>query len=257
MDRAKPSAHLSLILPCYNGGPYLEKNILRLAEFFSRAPVTTELLVVDDGSTDDTRAILQRLLPGLPSLTVLHNPRNLGKGYSVRHGVRECSGRFVIFTDSDLPYEMNNLRTMLDRLQEGAQVVVANRQAPDSLLTVKGEVARYVERRHRSSVLFNSLVRNLFGLGIHDTQAGLKGFRREAAQRIFERVRTNSYLFDVEIFIVAKKLGIAIEEIPIHLICDSDYTTVHQLRYLSSLVRELMRIKSLELRGAYDAQPWI
>lgn len=255
MEHQKPSAHLSLILPCYNGAPYIEGNLLRLAEFFSHLPVTLELMVVNDGSTDGTAEILERLRPGLPSLVALHNPQNRGKGYSVRRGVASCSGRFVIFTDSDLPYELSNVQTVLHRLQRGAQIVVANRESPESLLTVKGQVANYIQRRHHTSVLFNSVVRGLFGLQIHDTQAGLKGFQREAALRVFERVHTDSYLFDVEIFVAARKLAIPIEEIPIHLICESDYTTIPRFRYFFSVVPELLHIKSLERRGAYDAAP--
>jgi len=240
------------VLPCYNGGPYLEQNLQRFQKFLGSLEMSWELVVVDDGSSDETAAVLQRLESTMPGLVVLRNGRNMGKGYAVRNGVLHCSGRLVMFTDPDMTYAWENVGTLLDRLRAGCRMVVANRRLPDSVYTVKNELVRYVYRRHRTGLLFNLLIRLLFGLKHTDTQSGLKGFPREVAMAIFERVHTHGYLFDVEVFIVAKKLGLKVEEIPVHLTYETDYTTVKQIRYFFQLVPELIQIKSLELRGAYN-----
>ncbi|HET6464433.1 MAG TPA: glycosyltransferase [Nitrospiria bacterium] len=246
---------LSVIVGCYNESANLETNIIELAQFLDGLKRSYELLVVDDGSLDNSVAILRDLEQKVPGLVVLRNPKNMGKGFSIRNGILNCSGKYIIFTDSDMAYAQTNVRTVLERLESGCPVVVGNRRLPDSVYTVNNRLVRYVYRRHFLGTAFNLVIRRLFGITTHDTQSGLKGFQRQVAERIFERIYTDGFLFDVEVFVRAKRLGIPIEEIPVHLTYSSDASTVRQLRSFFTILPELMRIKMLDLRGAYDSPP--
>lgn len=254
LQRMKPpSKDLSVILGCYNADRYLEENTLGLGRFLDTLDRSYELLFVEDGSQDSSLAILRRLEKSCPHLTVLRNPRNMGKGFSIRNGVLNSSGNYIIFTDVDMAYAKTNVLTVLGKLESGCPIVVGNRRLPESIYTVKNTLLKYVYRRQCTAVAFNLIVRKLFCLTTHDTQSGLKGFHRQIAAQIFEKLYTNGFLFDIEIFIRAKRLSIPIVEIPVHLTYTTDESTVKQLRYFFKLLPELTRIKLLELRGAYDA----
>jgi dolichyl-phosphate beta-glucosyltransferase len=251
--KMKPATKdLSIILGCYNASHYLEKNIGELALFLNTLNRSHELLIVEDGSQDASLSILRRLENISPNLTVLRNPKNMGKGFSIRNGVLNSNGNYIIFTDPDMAYAKTNVLTVLEKLESGCPIVVGNRRLPESVYTVNNTLVKYVYRRHRIGTSFNLLVRNLFGLTTRDTQSGLKGFHRQAAVQIFDKLHTDGFLFDIEIFIRAKKLGIPIAEIPVHLTYATDETTVNQLHSFLSVLPELVRIKLLEFRGAYD-----
>ncbi|HXE56438.1 MAG TPA: glycosyltransferase [Gemmatimonadales bacterium] len=243
---------VSVVLGCYNAGPQLRAHLLDLLRFLDRRPGSHEVLVVEDGSRDGSLACLRELELVHPALRVLRNPRNMGKGFSIRNGVLNCRGRWIVVTDVDMVYSTGNLEAVLDRLARGAPIVVGNRRLPESVYTVNNRLVRYVYRRHRLGAAFNALVRLLFDVRTRDTQSGLKGFQRGVAFRIFDRLHADGFLFDVEIFIRARRLGIPIEEIPVHLTYDTDESTVHQFREFFRIVPQLLRIKYLELSHAYD-----
>ena len=122
------------------------------------------------------------------------------------------------------------------------------------MYVVNNALVKYVYRRHRGGIAFNTLVRLLFGLTTRDTQSGLKGFSRSAAARIFQQLYTDGFLFDIEIFIRSRALGIPVVEVPVQLTFEDDITTVQQFRYLFTVIPELIHIKMLEMRGAYGAR---
>jgi dolichyl-phosphate beta-glucosyltransferase len=116
---------------------------------------------------------------------------------------------------------------------------------------VNNALVKYVYRRHRGGMAFNRLVRLLFGLTTRDTQSGLKGFSRGAAAQIFQQLYTDGFLFDIEIFVRSRALGIPVAEVAVQLTFEDDVTTVQQFRYLFKVIPELARIKMLDMRGAY------
>jgi glycosyltransferase involved in cell wall biosynthesis len=254
VQKMKPATKdFSIILGCYNAGQHLETNINDLLRFLDSLKRSYELLVVEDGSQDDSLVVLRRLQDHAPGLMVLRNPKNMGKGFSIRNGVFNSNGKYVIFTDTDMAYSKQNLRTVIEQLENGHPVVVGNRRLPESIYTANNALIRFVYRRHYTGMAFNFLVRKLFGLASRDTQSGLKGFHRQAAVQIFERLYTDGFLFDVEIFIRARKLGIPIMDIPVHLTYGTDESTVSAFRSFFSILPQLIRIKLLEFRGAYDS----
>ena len=106
----------------------------------------------------------------------------MGKGYSIRNGILNSRGKYIIFTDIDMAYSKSNLLSVLEKLESGHPLVVGNRRLPESVYVVNNALVRYVYRRHRGGNAFNTLVRLLFGLTTRDTQSGLKGFSRNAAR---------------------------------------------------------------------------
>jgi dolichyl-phosphate beta-glucosyltransferase len=249
----RATTHLSVVVGCYNAALHLEKRLLELIAFLDGISRDYEMLIVEDGSLDDSLPILRRLEATVPSISVLRNPRNMGKGYSIRNGILNSRGKYIIFTDIDMVYSKRNLLSVLERLESGDPLVVGNRRLPESVYVVNNALVKYVYRRHRGGTAFNTLVRLLFGLTTRDTQSGLKGFSRSAAARIFEQLYTDGFLFDIEIFIRSRTLGIPVAEVPVQLTYEDDITTVQQFRYLLTVIPELIRIKTLHMRGAYRA----
>ena len=250
----RASTHLSVVVGCYNAARHLERRMRQLLAFLDGIGREYEVLIVEDGSLDDSLPILRRLEAEVPSITVLHNPRNMGKGYSIRNGILNSRGKYIIFTDVDMTYSMRNVLSVLERLESGAPLVVGNRRLPESVYVVNNALVKYVYRRHRGGQAFNALVRLLFGLATRDTQSGLKGFSRAAAARIFSHLYTDGFLFDIEIFIRSRTLGIPVADVPVQLTYEDDVTTVQQFRQLFSVIPELVHIKMLELRGAYKSR---
>ena len=250
----RASTHLSVVVGCYNAARQVERRLRQLVAFLDEINREYEVLIVDDGSLDDSLPILRRLEAEVPSITVLHNPRNMGKGYSIRNGILNSRGKYIIFTDIDMAYSMRNLLSVLEQLESGAPLVVGNRRLPESVYVVNNALVKYVYRRHRGGQAFNTLVRLLFGLATRDTQSGLKGFSRGAAARIFSHLYTDGFLFDIEIFIRSRTLGIPVADVAVQLTYEDDVTTVQQFRQLFGVIPELVHIKMLELRGAYKSR---
>jgi glycosyltransferase involved in cell wall biosynthesis len=247
----RATTHISVVVGCYNAARHLEKRILELVAFLDSTGRQYEVLIVEDGSLDDSLPIVRHLEATVPSIHVLRNPRNMGKGYSIRNGILNSAGKYIIFTDVDMAYSKHNLLAVLEKLEEGNPVVVGNRRLPESVYVVNNSLVKYVYRRHRGGIAFNMLVRLMFGLTTRDTQSGLKGFSRNAAARLFQRLYTDGFLFDIEIFIRSRTLGIPVTEVPVQLTFEDDVTTVQQFSLLFTVIPQLLHIKLLELRGAY------
>ena len=247
----RATTHLSVVVGCYNAAIHLEKRVLELIAFLESINREHEVLIVEDGSVDGSLPILRRLEETVRSINVLRNPRNMGKGYSIRNGILNSRGKYIIFTDIDMAYSKGNLLAVLEQLENGSPLVVGNRRLPESVYVVNNALVKYVYRRHRGADAFNRLVRLLFGLTTRDTQSGLKGFTRTAAAQIFQQLYTDGFLFDIEIFIRSRALGVPVKEIPVRLTYEDDVSTVQQFRQLFTVIPELMHIKMLELRGAY------
>jgi dolichyl-phosphate beta-glucosyltransferase len=247
----RATTHLTVVVGCYNAARHLEKRLLDLVAFLDGTGRAYEVLIVEDGSLDDSLPILRRLEADVPVLNVLRNPRNMGKGYSIRNGILNSRGKYIIFTDIDMAYAKRNLLAVLERLESGDPLVIGNRRLPDSVYVVNNRLVKYVYRRHRMGIAFNALVRLVFGLTTRDTQSGLKGFSRSAAAEIFQQLYTDGFLFDIEVFIRSRTLGIPVSEVPVQLTYEDDISTVRQLRLLLTVVPQLIQIKTLELRGAY------
>ena len=224
---------LSLILPAYNEEDSIKEVLGRVCSVVKETGLSYEVIVVDDGSVDETRSQALDFASGNSYVKVIGYCRNVGKGYAIKTGVSYASGDVAIFMDSDLEVDPMRISQYVQALNYG-DLIIASRWLPDS------HVKMPLMRRFLSHG-FNMLVKLLIGLRVRDTQSGLKAARREALKRIFSKVTVRRYAFDVELLAVAKLYGLRIVELPVN---------VHMTHGLFSL-REILRIFVDLLRITY------
>lgn len=200
----------SVVVPLYQESSRIEGTVRRLAASPLADP-DTEFLFVDDGSTDDTVAVVERALAatGLRA-EVLRLASNQGKGAAVRTGVLAARGQTIAFVDADLSSPPGAIAEVLRAVEEhGAQVAIASRAHPTSAITVRQPVAR-----ETAGKTFNRLIRALGLTTLPDTQCGLKAFDAETARALFQPLQTRRFAFDVEVLARAQKLNLRIAVIP-------------------------------------------
>jgi glycosyltransferase involved in cell wall biosynthesis len=243
---------LSIVLSCYNESLLIESSLSKLDSFLSTVNNAYEIIIIDDFSRDDSVKIVRKMQYNNDKIRLVCNPHNMGKGFSIKNGILNSRGEHIIFTDIDMVYSLENIKTVLEQLKKGNDIVIGNRRLNDSVYIVPNKLIKYVHRRHYIGTIFNFIIRCLFGLKVKDTQSGLKGFNRHTAFAIFPNVNTNRFIFDVEIFIIAKNLNKKIEEIPVHLTYFSQKSTVSILKYSIKAIFEIILIKSYQILGRYS-----
>ena len=196
---------LTVILPCYNEAERLPGTLQVLLAHLSSAPGEVEVLVVDDGSTDATVTVAEAAAAAdrRVRVRVLSYQPNRGKGFAVRTGMLAARGELVIFTDADGSYRPSDLDRIMGALAQ-APVAIGTRAS------ASGPVARRAASR-----VFNLAIRGALGLPFGDTQSGLKGFQRAAAQEIFSQARVDGFAFDVEVLWLARQLGLEVTEVDV------------------------------------------
>lgn len=226
----------SIIIPAYNEAARLPQ---RLDSLISSLPLhfPVEIIVVDDGSNDTTRAEAQARSEQYPRVSCISYPHNQGKGKAVRTGMQAARGEFVIFTDADNTFSPGHIEALRGQLQEGSKVAIACRHSSRSERT-EGESWQ----RRLMGRVFNLLVQVTLLAGIKDSQCGLKGFHYQAAQDIFKRQRLNRFAFDVEVLALARALQYEIAELPVKA-TDSPGSRVNPLLSPLQMLVDLIRIK--------------
>jgi dolichyl-phosphate beta-glucosyltransferase len=231
---------LSVVIPAYNEESRLPASLARVREF-SRANMPCEVIVVSDGSVDGTVRVAEQA-----GAKVLQNPGNRGKGYSVRHGVMEAIGDWILFTDADLSTPIEELLTLHAKALEGFDIVIGSRALRRELVGVHQSILREGAGR-----FFNLVMRMVTGLPFHDTQCGFKLVRREAAREIFPRQKIEGFGFDVEILYIARKLGYRAAEVPVRW-NNVEGTKVGMFTGLIAFA-DLVRIRWWDLTGQYQS----
>lgn len=247
------NTYLSVILPVYNSGPFLGDSLNDLDGYLASLPYNAELIVVDDGSRDNSLEIANQWsgVPRKYAVRVISHDRNMGKGAAVATGMLQAIGRYRIFLDADLAYPPSQISTILKELENGFDVVTANRVHEETRYTISPSFFHYLYTRHLASRIINWFLRWTIIPHCHDSQAGLKGFTAEAADLIFERQRIKGFSFDIEILYLAEKLGLKIREAGIEYRYFSEPTTVAFLQDGLKLVSDIIRIYANSLRGLY------
>lgn len=246
-DGAAPS--LSVILPAYNEAHRLLPYLQAIIKYLNRQGRSYEVLVVDDGSTDDTCALVQRVAAQHPTVRLIRLPRNRGKGAAVRAGMRAATGAWRLFADADGATPIEELERLMAAIADGADLAIGSRT-----LASRDPRYRVQARLHRTLLggLFNRIVRHLGIRGIHDTQCGFKLFRDTVAEDLFSVARTDGYGFDLELLYVAQRRGYRIAEIPINW-ADQPGSKVRVLRDGLRMLWDLLAVRRNAARGLYEA----
>ena len=237
--------YLSVVVPAYNEEARIGRTLDEIEAYLSGRTFTWEILVVDDGSVDRTREIVEeagRRIPGIRVLPVAHG----GKGWAVRQGMLSARGRLRFMADADLAMPIDQLDGFLTRAEDGYDVMIASREAPGA--------RRYGEphMRHVMGRVFNWVVRLLAVRGFQDTQCGFKCFTSGAADDLFRIVRIDGLGFDVEVLYAAKKRGLSIVEVPIQWRYQPR-SKVRPLRDSILALTDILRIRLRSLAGKYDS----
>jgi dolichyl-phosphate beta-glucosyltransferase len=235
---------LSIVVPAYNEERRLPETLPRIVDFVRAQTYPSEVIVVDDGSTDATAGVVEDIAAQAPSVRLIRNEHR-GKGYAVKMGVLEAAGEYIFLCDADLSMPIEEVASFLPPALAEYDVAIGSRE-------VKG-ARRYDEPglRHLMGRVFNTLVRLLAVRGFQDTQAGFKCFARQAAHEMFPYQTMDGFGFDVEILFIAQKRGYRIVEVPINWYYMSN-SRVSPVSDSVRMFREILQVRMNDWRGLYD-----
>jgi glycosyltransferase involved in cell wall biosynthesis len=235
----------SIIIPAYNESrrivPTLNKVLTHLAEQGWDA----ELIVVNDGSRDDTAEIVRRFVEKNPMMRLVENPANRGKGYSVRNGMLNARGDVLLFSDADLSSPIEEAAKLFEAIENGADLAIGSRWMDVELQTERQPLYRQFFGR-----LFNLMLRVVLGLKYKDTQCGFKAFSAHAARTIFPLQTIERWSFDPELIFLAQKCGFKVVEVPVQWAHDQK-TTISPLRDGTRMFFEVLKIRWNAMTGKY------
>jgi len=234
---------LSIIIPAYNESACIDDVIEKTNAFFAkRADFQSEIIVVNDCSTDNTSYVLDGLQRKFTDLVCLHNEENMGKGFSVRRGLLKAKGDYILFMDADLSTPLNQFDILWKNMAK-ADVAIASRALPESVI-----LKHQTKIKENIAKMGNRLIRMCLRLPFHDTQCGFKLFSRKASE-IFKYQTINRWGFDMEVLFIAKKCGLKIIEAPI-VWSNDDTSSVRKLDYLVVFF-DIFKILFNDLIGKY------
>ncbi len=235
---------LSIVIPSYNEELRLPASLEKIARYIRERRPNTEVLVVDDGSTDRTAAVAESWKEQIPQLRVLSNGNNRGKGFSVRHGSLDARGDVVLFTDADLSAPIEEGEKLLKAL-ENHDIAIGSRAVDRNLIEVHESLFREF-----AGIIFNRIVRLILRLPFVDTQCGFKAFRRERCRIIFQQQTIERFGFDPELLYLARHHGLSTIEVPVRW-AHSPATKVSMMRDSVQMFLDVFVIRWNALMGRY------
>lgn len=253
---AHAQPYVSVIVPVWNGAERTRHTLFALHRLLCSQRYATELVVVDDYSTDETVGAIAGFRDAVAGsearVQLLRNERNRGKGFSVARGMLAATGALRVFTDADLAYPAEEIESIVDALEKGYDVAVACRALRESRYIMSPAFFPYLFTRHVLSRAYNAFVRRLLVAKVLDTQAGLKGFTRDAAELIFSRLTIPRFGFDVECLYIAQRHHQRLAQVPVTFRYDDEPTTVNFVRDGVRMLTDLGRILLNARGGRYD-----
>jgi dolichyl-phosphate beta-glucosyltransferase len=241
---------LSIIIPAYNEEHRLPPTLDRVARFLTTQPLRSEIIVVDDGSKDDTCGVVERAMKQYPSLRLVKQPQNRGKGAAVRAGMLAARGQIRVMCDADCsmpPEQMPRLLAPIVACE--AEIAIGSRYVEGSRTEAKQPLYRVLWSRLCNKVIQRSLVP-----GVRDTQCGFKAFTAEAARDLFRRAKIDGWAFDLEILALAKRRGYTVREVGVEWV-DDRRSRVNPLKDMWKVIREALIIRRNLRRGVYNTLP--
>ena len=232
---------LSIVIPTLNEEHKIDKDVEENARFLHENGLSGEIIIVDDGSTDNTAKVASSVkVPSDVKLNVIRYEPNRGKGYAIRMGMKETHGDYTMFADSGLCIPLNTIKTGINLMQSGTcDIAHASRRHPRSVIRHSASL-----RRKILSLAFRTLIPTLMGIQTRttDTQCGFKMYRGPIARELYEACRTDGFMFDIEIILRAEKKGYSIAEFPVEWTADRD-TRIRIGRTAERMFGELWAIK--------------
>jgi dolichyl-phosphate beta-glucosyltransferase len=240
-----PPTH-SIVIPAYNESARLGASLQKVLDYLHAQEWDAEVVVVNDGSRDNTADIIRDFAAKDPAVRLVENPGNHGKGYSVRNGMLQAGGEILIFSDADLSSPIEESSKLLTALEGGADIAIGSRWLRAETQTQRQPLHRQIFGR-----IFNLLLRITLGLHFKDTQCGFKSFTRTTAQAIFPLQKIERWGFDPEILFLAQKMGFKIKEVPV-LWGHSGGTRINPLVDGFRMFAEMLHVRWYSLTGKYD-----
>ncbi len=235
---------LSIVIPAFNEEMRLPVTLAQISAYIRVSKRETEVIVVDDGSSDRTSQVANSFRGEIRRLRVVANDENRGKGYSVRRGMLEAQGRIVLFTDADLSAPIDEADKLIAALEDH-DVAIGSRALDRKLISVRQSLFR-----ENAGIVFNLIVRAILRLPFVDTQCGFKAFRRGPCQIIFRQQRIERFGFDPELLYLARHHGLRAVELPVRW-AHSPATKVSMLRDSIRMFLDIFLIRWNALRGQY------
>ncbi len=229
------SIYISFVIPAYNEELRISQTINKVFDYFGKQNFEFEIIVVDDGSKDNTQIVMKNF----PNVKYIKLVQNQGKGAAVRTGMLAAQGKYIIFSDADLSTPVYEIPKLLKYLENGYDVCIGSRALDSSMIKVHQPFYREFMGK-----TFNKLVQLLVVKGISDTQCGFKGFTKQASEIIFSKQIINGFGFDVEIIYLAKLANLKIKEIPVEWYND-DRSKVHPIKDSIKMLSEIIKIRNL------------
>jgi dolichyl-phosphate beta-glucosyltransferase len=241
--------YLSIIIPAFNEEKRLPKTLAEIDKYLSKQNYQSEILVVDNGSTDKTPEIVRNLEIKIKGLKLIKGKPGTGKGYAVKTGMLTAGGEYRVFTDADNSTSIDQVEKMWPEFEKGYDVVIGSRD-------IKGAVLDPPQPWLRKALLgggFKLFRKIVIGLWeIADTQCGFKGFTAKATKDIFPQARINHFAFDPEILVIAKLMGYQIKEIPVTWVNDPESKV--KFKSIIKMAVDLIKIKFNLTKGKYETK---
>jgi glycosyltransferase involved in cell wall biosynthesis len=241
----------SIVIPAYNESARLGSTLEKVLAYVHKQGWDAEVIVVNDGSCDNTAEIVRAFTAKNPALRLVENPGNHGKGYSVRNGMLNARGRVVLFSDADLSSPIEEAPKLFQALEGGADIAIGSRW-----LRAETQTQRQPLHRQLFGRIFNLILRLSLGLKFKDTQCGFKAFKQPAVQAIFPLQKIERWGFDPEILFLARKMKFNVKEVPVAW-GHSGGTRINPLIDGSRMVMEMLRIRWYDVSGKYDGDPTV
>jgi glycosyltransferase involved in cell wall biosynthesis len=238
--------HYSIVIPAFNESARIPATLQEVVACVRRQGWDAEIIVVNDGSTDNTVEVVREFSRTAPEIRLLENPGNRGKGYSVRSGLLQALGEVVMFTDADLSAPMEEAERLFAAIADGADIAIGSRWLEKGRQTHRQPLYRQFFGR-----CFNAVTRGVMGLHFADTQCGFKAFTRAAAQTVFQLQTIERWGFDPEILFIALKCGYRVDEVPVSWAHD-ERSRMSYLKDGLKMLEEIATIRWNALTGRYD-----
>jgi glycosyltransferase involved in cell wall biosynthesis len=228
---------ITILMPAFNEEQHIQQGIKGIVNLVSKLGYDYEVIIIDDGSTDNTRKVAQKVANN-PHIQVIGYEQNRGKGNAIKYGLKHSQGDYVVFWDSDWEIEPLEFNDYIISLQH-ADIVIGSKRHPESRVETPF-------MRKFLSYGFNLLIRLALGIKITDTQTGFKAFRRERLEQIIHLMFVTRYAFDAELFVLAELLKMRIVELPVEIHLSARLIgTNHILRILFDMAGIAYRLRIL------------